>query len=837
MLTSNNEPRHRRVRRDLAGRCSTRSSRSRTSASTRTAASTCAASGARSSRTSSSARRSRAARRSPSSSSRTRSQAQDRAHDLPEAARGRARLPPHAQVVEGEDPHRVPQLDLLRQRRLRDRVGGAHVLRQRSTTAAARGGRRCAQRADARRGGAARRRRRLAERVRPGRAPRRPRRRGATSCSCACASRATSRRPSTSAGSQEALPATTDDPPAAPWARTARAATSRRWVRQQLVDRFGARRAFEGGLRIRTTLDLELQQAAEAVGQRVARRPRRAARRRSSRSTTTPARSGRWSAARDYTTRPFNLATQGQRQPGSAFKPFVLATALRSAASRRARSGSSQEADVHRAGDERQRSSSSTTTRTPTSAPRRWRARRRSPTTPSTPQVGIKIGTRQVARTAQAAWASARRSRRNSAMTLGGLKQGVTAARHGPRLRDVRDRRPARHRARSAPAKRGPVGIRKVDACATAKTDVRRHEPARAHAACIPAARRRRRRRASSQSVVTSRHRRSARASASIAAGKTGTTENYGDAWFVGFTDRMTVAVWVGYPDRLKPMETEFRGEPVAGRHVPGADLARLHGRRATICRDTQARGACARRGRQARPSDEPRRADRADARRRRRPAPRRATATTRAPPATPRHRHDDQASPDGGARRADDATPDAEAPPRRRPRRRRSRRRRRRPPAPPTPQTPRRPRRRGAEPRAARRPAAGRRRSGGRAGPGGHGRETCGCPRAQKRHGSSTALRDPDARPGDEPRPLAAARRRAEPDRAVAQRSSSLWSSPMPSACVSLPGPSRGRRGRGAPAALAHASSPSSGSSARISTAAPTPSGSQTALSSAWMP
>ena len=30
----------------------------------------------------------------------------------------------------------------------------------------------------------------------------------------------------------------------------------------------------------------------------------------------------------DYATRPFNLATQGQRQPGSAFKPFVLAQAL-----------------------------------------------------------------------------------------------------------------------------------------------------------------------------------------------------------------------------------------------------------------------------------------------------------------------------------------------------------------------------------------------------------------------------------------------------------------------------------------------------------------------------
>jgi hypothetical protein len=32
---------------------------------------------------------------------------------------------------------------------------------------------------------------------------------------------------------------------------------------------------------------------------------------------------------RDYATRPFNLATQGQRQPGSSIKPFILAQALK----------------------------------------------------------------------------------------------------------------------------------------------------------------------------------------------------------------------------------------------------------------------------------------------------------------------------------------------------------------------------------------------------------------------------------------------------------------------------------------------------------------------------
>ena len=40
-----------------------------------------------------------------------------------------------------------------------------------------------------------------------------------------------------------------------------------------------------------------------------------------------------------------------------------------------------------------------------------------------------------------------------------------------------------------------------------------------------------------------------------FAAGKTGTTENYGDAWFVGFNKELTVAVWVGYAEQAEADE------------------------------------------------------------------------------------------------------------------------------------------------------------------------------------------------------------------------------------------------------------------------------------------
>jgi penicillin-binding protein 1A len=51
--------------------------------------------------------------------------------------------------------------------------------------------------------------------------------------------------------------------------------------------------------------------------------------------------------------------------------------------------------------------------------------------------------------------------------------------------------------------------------------------------------------------------------------GKTGTTENNGDAWFVGANRDVTIAVWVGHANSVKPMETEYNGAPVDGGTIP----------------------------------------------------------------------------------------------------------------------------------------------------------------------------------------------------------------------------------------------------------------------------
>ena len=52
-------------------------------------------------------------------------------------------------------------------------------------------------------------------------------------------------------------------------------------------------------------------------------------------------------------------------------------------------------------------------------------------------------------------------------------------------------------------------------------------------------------------------------------AGKTGTTDDYADAWFVGYTPQLVVAVWVGYPPSPKPMLSEFQGDAVSGGTYP----------------------------------------------------------------------------------------------------------------------------------------------------------------------------------------------------------------------------------------------------------------------------
>jgi penicillin-binding protein 1A len=333
------------------------------------------------------------------------------------------------------------------------------------------------------------------------------------------------------------------------------------WVRQQVVDRYGPREALLGGLRVQTTLDLGLQRSAELAIARWLGNPPWGPHAALVAIDNDSGEIRAMVGGTDYAKVPFNLATQGRRQPGSAFKPFVLATALRRGISPGSTwvsqkrvfdvPGSSERFEVNNYEDSY--AGISTLARATTFSDNAVYA-----------QVGIKAGTRRIARTAREMGIRTPVST-NYAITLGGLKHGVTPldlahaystfATGGLRVTGTL----------GAPG-RGPVGIRRV-ALRDDRSRVRdRNE--------------RRRRRVLPkdvaqtttdilQSVVRVGTARVANLGSLPAWGKTGTTEDYADAWFVGATDKLTVAVWVGYPSKLRPMRTEFRGQPVAGGTFP----------------------------------------------------------------------------------------------------------------------------------------------------------------------------------------------------------------------------------------------------------------------------
>jgi penicillin-binding protein 1A len=122
-------------------------------------------------------------------------------------------------------------------------------------------------------------------------------------------------------------------------------------VRRELVERFGWERVYQGGLKVFTTLDLDMQKAAEAevarslkeIEERQAKgraRGGKGARGKAAGALRDPLQaalvamdphSGEVRAlvgGRDFKMSSFNRATQARRQAGSAFKPFVYAAAL-----------------------------------------------------------------------------------------------------------------------------------------------------------------------------------------------------------------------------------------------------------------------------------------------------------------------------------------------------------------------------------------------------------------------------------------------------------------------------------------------------------------------------
>jgi len=267
---------------------------------------------------------------------------------------------------------------------------------------------------------------------------------------------------------------------------------------------------------------------------------------------------------RNYDETPFNLATEGERQPGSSFKAFDLAAALQdgispgSVWSSRVKTfivpgtAGREKFVVHN--DEGNYTGSDTLTGATAYSDNSIYA-----------EVGLRVGTTRIARLARRMGITTPISI-NPAMTIGGLKVGVTPldmahayetiAHGGERVSGtlVSDSQ--------------PVGIQEVDAGSRTLPDGHHHDVEHAALTRVLPPDVAETETSMLETVLQYGTARSA-AIGQFAAGKTGTTSNFGDAWFVGWDRKYTVAVWVGYPNRLIPMTTEFGGKPVFGGTYP----------------------------------------------------------------------------------------------------------------------------------------------------------------------------------------------------------------------------------------------------------------------------
>ncbi len=323
------------------------------------------------------------------------------------------------------------------------------------------------------------------------------------------------------------------------------------YVKQQLISKYGTRRVFGGGLNVQTTIDLPLQRLARKAIESVLTTPGGP----SAALVTIRPRTGEVVAmygGDNFRQSQFNLAVQGERQAGSSFKPFVLATAFKQGISP-ATTFASKPVSIFigdrywmvRNYESEYLGSANLTTATvdsdnsvfaqltrvvgPSNIART--AHELGITRRLNPYFAIGLGADPVSplEMARAFSSFANDGSRIDGSAFGNRPRAIVRVENGDRLVDENR------------ALERPVLSRDQDALLTSILE----------------------------GVVRSGTGRQAALFDRPVAGKTGTTENYGDAWFVGYTPQLATAVWVGYPNRLRPMLTDFHGKPVAGGTFP----------------------------------------------------------------------------------------------------------------------------------------------------------------------------------------------------------------------------------------------------------------------------
>jgi penicillin-binding protein 1A len=320
------------------------------------------------------------------------------------------------------------------------------------------------------------------------------------------------------------------------------------YVRQELVEKYGAKRVRQGGLRIYTTIDLDMQRKARDAINSVLSFPNAP----KSAIVTVDPRNGKilaMASSASYAETKFNLAAQGRRQPGSTFKTMGLMAALDRGVSPESTSYTSRPLKFN----DKRYGPIETKTYDNTYGGRMNLVRATLKSDNSVyMQLGLDLGPEAVK---EAARKMGVKSKLNAypAEILGGLEDGVSPLEMANSYATIA----------SGGWRNRPIAIEKV-AFPDGRTDnlgkPRRH---RAFSDGVTA---------KATDILEQNIQAGTGTKANIgcpAAGKTGTTDNHTDAWFVGYTPNLSTAVWVGFPNRRVEMYPPVTPISVAGGTYP----------------------------------------------------------------------------------------------------------------------------------------------------------------------------------------------------------------------------------------------------------------------------
>jgi penicillin-binding protein 1A len=306
------------------------------------------------------------------------------------------------------------------------------------------------------------------------------------------------------------------------------------YVQQQLIDKYGVNTVRNGGLKVFTTIDPGLQAAARQAIAAHWSDPSGPA---SGLVSIDPSNGHilAMASSSNFSTTQFNLAADAHRQPGSSFKPYVLAAALRQ--------GMDPDRTYYSGSSPKTLTLDDGTTWTVNNAEGEGGGTMsvRDATVHSVnvvyAQLDLDVGPENVRKTAYDMGITTRLDA-FPAEGIGGLRLGVTPLEQADAYATFADGG-VHHTATAISKVVFPDGDADTpdegsatrvfsDGVAYEATDILK-------------------------GVITS----GTGTGASIgcpAAGKTGTTDDYTDAWFVGYTPRLSTAVWVGHPNARTSM-------------------------------------------------------------------------------------------------------------------------------------------------------------------------------------------------------------------------------------------------------------------------------------------